>query len=174
MRGPLSLADQIPAAARPHACRVHGAGLHVAPFARPIRVALAAHRQRHLPAQNDVRGFRGMRVIRIGRVRRILPHISLPESLLLKSAREFPFVHDMILSDIRQLPPENGNALPAALGDTAERARPSSGEKAVTNYKFKPLVEAARQQAHRPADLREICAETSAVRPLAPCNPRAR
>jgi hypothetical protein len=60
-----------------------------------------------------------------------LPHVGLTESLSLKSSRKFPFVHDMILSNIRQLPPENGYALPAALGDTAERARPSSGEKAV-------------------------------------------
>jgi hypothetical protein len=75
-------------------------------------------------------------------VRRVLPHISVTESFLLKSSREFPFVHNIILSNIRQLPPENGYALPAALGDTAERARPSSGEKAVTNYNLKLRVEA--------------------------------
>jgi hypothetical protein len=52
--------------------RAHG---HVAAFAGAIRVAAAIHRQRHLPAQYDVRCFRSMRVIGIGRVRRILPHI---------------------------------------------------------------------------------------------------
>jgi hypothetical protein len=112
---------------------MYGACWNVAAFTRAIRVALAVHRQRHLSVQNDVRGFRGMRVIGIGRVRRVLPRIGLTESLSLKTSRKFPFVHNMILSNIRQLPPENGNALPAALGDTAERARPSSGEKLVNN-----------------------------------------
>jgi len=112
---------------------MYGACWNVAAFTRAIRMALAVHRQRHLSVQNDVRGFRRMRVIRIGRVRRVLPHIGLTESLVLKSSRKFPFVHDLILANIHQLPPENGNALPAALGDTAERARPSSGEKLVNN-----------------------------------------
>jgi len=110
---------------------VYGARWNVAAFAGAIRAAVAVHRQRHFATENDVRGFRGVRVIRIRRVRRVLPHVGLTESLSLKSSRKFPFVHDMILSNIRQLPPENGYALPAALGDAAERARPSSGEKAV-------------------------------------------
>ena len=79
----LALADQIAAAARPHPRRMHRAGRHVAPFARAIRVALAVHRQRHLSAQNDMRAFRGMRVIRIGRIRPILPNISMTEALSL-------------------------------------------------------------------------------------------
>jgi hypothetical protein len=74
-----------------------------------------------------------MRVIGIRRVRRILPHIGLMESILLKISCELRFVHDLILSNPYNFAPENGYALPAALGDTAERARPSSGEKAVIN-----------------------------------------
>jgi hypothetical protein len=129
----LALTYQIPAAARPHARGVHCTCRNITALTGAISAALAIHRQRHLSVQNDVRGLRKMRVIRIGHVRRVLPHVGMTESLSLKTSRKFPFVHDMILPNIRQLPLENGNALPAALGDTAERARPSSGEKLVYN-----------------------------------------
>ena len=49
-----------------------------------------------------VRSFRRMRVIGIGRVRHILPHVGLTESFLLKSSREFLFVHRIILANAGQ------------------------------------------------------------------------
>jgi len=152
---------------------MHGARRNVAPFTRAIRVALAVHRQRHLSTQNDVRAFRGMRVIRIGRVWPILPNIGMAEALSLQISRKFLLVHNMILPNTRQLPPKNGYALPAALGDAAERVLPSSGEKIV--YKFKPLVEAAEHQARRLADRREthVHAVGRPVRSLSLCNPQA-
>ena len=60
-----------------------------------IRVAPAAHRQRHLAAQNDVRGLRGMGVIGIGRVRPILPNIRLTKSFLLEATHKFRFIHNL-------------------------------------------------------------------------------
>src|SRR6266436_8856256 len=47
--------------------------------------------------------MRGMRVIRIGRVRPILPHVGLTESFLQKSSRDFPFVHWMMLANTGQI-----------------------------------------------------------------------
>ena len=76
--------------------RVHRSGRHVASLTRAVPLALATHSQGHLAAQNDVRGFRRMRVIGIGRVRRILLHIGLTESLLFEALRQFHFVHNLI------------------------------------------------------------------------------
>jgi hypothetical protein len=95
---PLPFADQIAAPARPHPRGVYCPGRHVTTFAGAIRVAGAIHRQSHLPTQNDVRGFRDMRVIGVRCVRPILPHIRLAKSFLLKASREFHFVHNLILT----------------------------------------------------------------------------
>ena len=109
-----------------HPRRVHGACGNIAPFSRAIRVALAAHRQRHLSAQDDVRGFRSVRVIWIRCLRPILPHVRVPEAFLLETSRELPLVHSIILANrrrFRRIPaPENGYALPAELG-TPQKGR---------------------------------------------------
>src|SRR5258708_16800331 len=99
LKHPLPLADEIPAATRPHPRRVHRASSHVAPFACPIRVALALHRQRHLPVQDNVRRLRAMCVIRIRRVGPVLPHISMAEALPLKLNRQLLLVHSIILAN---------------------------------------------------------------------------
>ncbi len=117
-----------------------------------------------------------MRVVRIRSVRRILPDIRVAESFLLKIARQFVFIHSMIVPNAG--PSKNGYALPAALGDTAKRARPSSGEKAVTIAKLKnPVLKGAHLPARRPRGLRETRADDSEVRPArlpSPCNLQAR
>jgi hypothetical protein len=114
---------------------VYGTGGNVAAFTRAIRVALPGHRQRHLATQNDVGGLLCVRVIRVRRVRRVLPYVRVPEAFLLELSRELLLVHSIILANMQPLRldsgAENGYALPAALGDTTERARPSSGEKIV-------------------------------------------
>jgi hypothetical protein len=162
--------------------RVYGACRNIAAFTSAIGATLPVHRQRHLAAQNDVRGFRGVRVIWIRRVRRIL-HIGVPEAFLLESARELLLVHPIILSNVqrfRSIPaPENGYALPAALGDTAERARPSSGEKTVRNHKIRRWASEAEvhQRTHPQAERREIRADdhrAHLARLPSPCNPKAR
>jgi hypothetical protein len=162
---------------------VHRACRHIAPFTHAIRVALAAHRQRHLSAQDDVRGLRSVRVIGVRCVRPILPHIRVPEAFLLESSRELPFIHSIILANRQRFrrisAPENGYALPAELGDPAERALPSSGEKTVMNYKIRrwALAAEAYQLAHPRAERREIHADDRLGRPArlpSPCNPRAR
>jgi hypothetical protein len=130
---PSTLADQIAATTRPYPRRVQRAGRHVTSFASATSPALASHRQSHLSAQNDVRRFHRMRVIGIRHIRAILPHIGVAESFLLKRSRKLLFIHDPIPPNVHHFPPEDGYALPAALGDTAERARPSSGEKTVTD-----------------------------------------
>src|SRR6266446_7360906 len=166
-----------------HARRVHGTCRDIRAFTSAIGVALPVHRQRHLAAQDDVRSLRSVRVIWIRGVRRILPHVRVPEAFLLETLRELPLVHSIILANSRRFRPipasENGYALPAELGDPAERVRPSSGEKTVMNYKIRrwaPEAEAHRR-APPQAELREIRADDSAdrqARPPAPCNPRAR
>ena len=93
----LPLADEIPAATRPHPRRVHRASSHIAPFACTIRLARAVHRERHLPLQDNVRGFRAMRVIGIRRVRPVLPHISMAEALPLEISHQLLLVHRIIL-----------------------------------------------------------------------------
>src|SRR5882762_10584680 len=93
----LPFADQISAPSQPHLRRVHRSGRHVASLTRAVPLALATHSQGHLAAQNDVRGFRRMRVVGIRDVRRILPHIGLTESLLVEASRQFHFVHNLIL-----------------------------------------------------------------------------
>src|SRR6266404_7477655 len=104
-------------------------------------MALAAHRQRHLSTQDDVRGLRSVRVIGVRCLRPILPHVRVPEAFLLETSRELPLVHSIILANrlrFRRIPaPENGYALPAELGDPVERALPSSGEKTVKTYKIR-------------------------------------
>src|SRR5712671_3969048 len=96
----LPFADQISAPIRPHLRGVHRSGRHVASVTRAVPLALATHSQGHLTAQNDVRGFRRMRVGGIGRVRRTLPHIGLTKSLLLEALRQFHFVHNLILAAV--------------------------------------------------------------------------
>ena len=64
----LLLANKVAASRRPHARRVHVAGRNIAALSRAIRCALAAHRQRHLSFENDVRGLHGMRMLRIALV----------------------------------------------------------------------------------------------------------
>ena len=100
--GLAALANQIPAAARPHARGVQRHRWNIAAFTGAVRVAPAVHRHRHLPAQNDVRGFRRMRVIGIGRVRRILPDVGVAEAFPFKSSLEFLFVHWIILANTRR------------------------------------------------------------------------
>src|SRR6266446_6673989 len=81
-----------------HARRVHGTCRDIAAFTSAIRVALPVHRQRHLAAQNDVRGFRRVRVILIRRVRPILRDVGVPEAFLLEGAGESLLIHPTYLS----------------------------------------------------------------------------
>ena len=157
-RAGLSLANQVSATTRPHARRVNRAGRHIAPLTHAIGPALAIHRHRHGACKDDVRCFCAMRMIGIPRVGAILPHVRMRETLLLETPRKFRFVHHPILTNPNQCLSKNGYALPAALGDTAERALPSSGEKLVNDL-----------QNQTPGG-----GGTSAGAPAggAPCNPR--
>ena len=59
---------------------MHGPCRNVAAVAHPIRRRFAAHRERHLSIQNDVRCKARVRVVGIVRVRAILPDVRLRES----------------------------------------------------------------------------------------------
>jgi hypothetical protein len=106
-----------------------------------ISFGVIVHRQRHLSVQNDVRSFRRMRVIRIGRVRRVLPHISLTESLSLKSSHKFPFAHDMILSNIRDFRRKTATPSLRHWG-TPQRGRVRLQERSSLYPRFSYLAEA--------------------------------
>jgi hypothetical protein len=60
--GTLLLANQIPAAGRTHLGGVHGTGRNIAALSHTVHVRLAALGQRHFAAEDDVRGFGGVRV----------------------------------------------------------------------------------------------------------------
>jgi hypothetical protein len=92
--GPFS--DQIPTAHRPHLCRMHGPGRNIAAASHSIRVRPAVHDQYHLAAQYDVCGLRVMRMLRIKRVRLILPNIGMAKSLALQLLRQLSLVQTRI------------------------------------------------------------------------------
>src|SRR5258708_13494067 len=92
----------MPAPARLHGRGVYSARRNIAAFTGAIRVPPAVHRLRHLPTQNDVRGFRGMRVIGIRRVGRILPDVGMAEAFLVERSRPLLFVHRIILANAAQ------------------------------------------------------------------------
>src|SRR5258708_32395382 len=89
----------MPAPARLHGRGVYSARRNIAAFTGAIRVPPAVHRLRHLPTQNDVRGFRGMRVIGIRRVGRILPDVGMAEAFLFERSRQLLFIHRIILAN---------------------------------------------------------------------------
>src|SRR5207302_7525333 len=74
----LSLTDKVAATVRAHAGG--RAGGDVTAFAGAERACLPAHGQSHLALQNDVCGLSGVRVVRIGGVRLILPHVGAGEA----------------------------------------------------------------------------------------------
>jgi hypothetical protein len=88
--------DQIPTAHRPHLCRMHGPGRNVAAASRSIRVRPAVHGQCHLAAQYDVRGLRVMPMLRIKRVRSILPNIGMAKSLAVQLLRQLSLVQTRV------------------------------------------------------------------------------
>src|SRR5438045_1404059 len=107
-------------------------GRNIAALARRKCSRFTIHRQRHRAVENDVRCFRVVRVLRVKHVRPILPHIRVFKSFALQLFCQLLFVHaDNVtafsercsrhtIHDPRSS--ENGDALPAALGDAAERA----------------------------------------------------
>lgn len=58
-----------------------------------IGLRSAIHRKSHFSAQDDMRGFRAVLVVRITRVRHIFPDISARETLTLQLSDEFIFGH---------------------------------------------------------------------------------
>jgi hypothetical protein len=101
----LALANQIPATARPHARGVHGVRRHIAAFTHAIRPPLGIHRQRHLSAQNDVRGFPSDACDRDKTRSAHLPDVRMAEAFLLEGSREFLFVNWMIQANAGQFEP---------------------------------------------------------------------
>src|SRR5258708_40377808 len=89
----------MPAPAGPDARGVYRARGNIAAFTGAIRVPPAVHRLRHLPTQNDVRGFRGMRVIGIRRVGRILPDVGMAAAFLFERSRQLLFAHRLIITN---------------------------------------------------------------------------
>ena len=80
------LADEVSAAVRAHARRMHGAGRNVAALARTIRFRDACLRQRHLSIEDNVSGFGRVRMIGIKYVRSILPHVRMQKSFTVQLA----------------------------------------------------------------------------------------
>ena len=75
---------------------MHGPGRNIAAASHSIRVRPAVHDQYHLAAQYDVCGFRVMRMLRIKRVRLILPNIGMAKSLALQLLRQLSLVQTRI------------------------------------------------------------------------------
>jgi hypothetical protein len=88
--------DQIPTAHRPHLCRMHGTGRNIATASRSIRFLPAVHGQGHLAAQYDVRSLRVMGMLRVKRVRPILPNIDMAKSLALQLWRQLSLVQTRV------------------------------------------------------------------------------
>ena len=68
-------------------------GRNVAPFSSAVSPALAAHRQRHLSFENDVRGFDRVSVVGIATIRAIFPDIRVAKALVMQFLLKFGDVH---------------------------------------------------------------------------------
>src|SRR3989442_11844479 len=79
-RAVLSLTDKVAATVRAHAGGMDRAGGGVTAFPGAERACLPAHGQRHLALPNDVFGLSGVRVVRIGGGRVVLPHVRSGEN----------------------------------------------------------------------------------------------
>jgi hypothetical protein len=119
-----ALPNQIAAAFWSHLCRVHRACWHIASTFGSVRLRAPIHRQCHFSAQNNVRGFRCVRMLGIIDIRSVLPDKRVSESfihgaILTRNAHAPKPVQDLH----KRLRPFRSN------GGCREKGVPSSGEK---------------------------------------------
>lgn len=88
-----ALADEVAAATRPHHGRMRGTRGNIAAIPPAVEFRFTVHCESHLPGQNEVHGFRAMRVVGITCIRRILPDVGVRKAFALKLANEFVLSH---------------------------------------------------------------------------------
>jgi len=68
-------------------------GRNIAAFSGAISCAAAAHRQRHLSIENDVRGLNSVGMLGVTPIRPILPDVGVTKALAMQLLLEFGNVH---------------------------------------------------------------------------------